>query len=77
MSAQVLEQLSPKTLRHLGSALMGRAAVMEADAAARIQLTDEGIERLTEILVRGDKPTIGFYRRHLVGARPHGRCCDA
>lgn len=68
MSPLVLEQLSARTLRHLGSALIGRAAAMEgASRSGRVQLSEEGIERLAEILVRGDKPTIGFYRRHRVG----------
>jgi hypothetical protein len=74
----VLERLSAATLRQLGSALMGRAVTMEEDhRARRVQLSDEGIEKLAEILVRGDKPTIGFYRRYLVGPQSHEGCCDA
>jgi hypothetical protein len=73
----VLEQLSAATLRQLGSALIGRAVAMEEDSRARrVQLSDEGIERLAEILVRGDKPTIGFYRRYVVSAQPREGCRD-
>lgn len=59
------------------SALRELAALKEADAPgmrARAALTDEGVTRLAEILERGGKPTIGFFRRHSL---PQERSHDA
>ena len=52
-----LPRLSSRTLREL-------AAVIERqDPArkARLELTEAGVERLAEILMAGDRPTVGFY----------------
>jgi hypothetical protein len=56
----LLQHLKPSTLRHL-------AAVIERQDPKRIarhQLTDEGVERLAEILISGSRPTIGFWRKY-------------
>jgi hypothetical protein len=58
----VLEHLSPSTLRHLAAAIEGR----DAKLVARRQLTKEGAERLADILLAGNQPTVGFYRRHQI-----------
>ncbi|HXN62316.1 MAG TPA: hypothetical protein VN886_17865, partial [Acidimicrobiales bacterium] len=60
----IVDQLDAKTLREL-------AAVRDRQDPARIarsQLTPEGVDRLAEILVKGDKPTLGFWRRYRAGA---------
>jgi hypothetical protein len=61
---QLLDYLDAPTLRHL-------AAVKEAQDPARLArqaLTPEGIDRLAEILLAGDKPTIGWWRRATAAA---------
>jgi hypothetical protein len=58
-------QLSPRTLRHLGHALLARADAAEAtDRSAVARLTPEGVDRLAEILTTGSRPTVGFWRRY-------------
>ena len=71
----VLDQFDAPTLREL-------AAVRERQDPARLarrQLTPEGQERLAEILARGDRPTIGFWRRYravpVEEQTDHSRCC--
>jgi len=57
----MLLELDPGHLRDL-------AALIEAqspEARARARLTDEGKAELFELLSRGDRPTIGWWRRHL------------
>jgi hypothetical protein len=56
----IVENLSPSTLRHLAAAIERRDPVL----VARRQLSAEGVERLADILLRGGRPTIGFFRRH-------------
>ena len=57
--------LSPRALRDLGSALLERARAAEAvERRAYRELTDEGVDRLAEILAAGSKPTLGFWRRN-------------
>jgi len=56
-----LLELDPGHLRDL-------AAVIEAqspEARARARLTDEGKAELFELLSRGDRPTCGWWKRHL------------
>lgn len=57
----VLEHLSPKVLRDLASAIEARQPPERFTAC---DLTDEGVERLGEILTQGQTPTIGFWRRY-------------
>ena len=57
----VLEHLKPSTLRALAAALEAR---LPPERLTACDLTDEGVERLGEILTQGDTPTIGFYRRY-------------
>jgi hypothetical protein len=58
----LLEHLAPSTLRHLAAAIEAR----DPEMVARRQLTEEGIERLADILLAGSVPTIGFWRRYRV-----------
>jgi hypothetical protein len=59
------DELDANTVRGLGQALIGRARAMEeVGRRGRLRLTDEGIQRLAEMLCRGDRPTLGFYRRN-------------
>ena len=54
----VLEHLSPETLRDLAGAITARRPSM----IARRRLTPEGIDKLADMLLAGQKPTIGFFR---------------
>ncbi len=56
----LLDQFDAATLRELAS-LKER---VDPERIARRQLTDDGVEKLSEILVRGDRPTIGFWTRY-------------
>ena len=58
---RILEHLSPRTLRDLAAALEARTPAVQA----RGTLSAEGVDELADILVAGDSPTIGFYRRYL------------
>jgi hypothetical protein len=63
----MLLELDAADLRHL-------AALIEAqspEARARGRLTDEGRAELFDMLCRGDRPSIGWWRRHL-GAESQG-----
>lgn len=60
MTCDVLSHLSPRTLRDLASAIEYR----RPEATAVGALTSEGVERLADILLAGDRPTIGFFRRY-------------
>jgi len=53
------EQFSPDTLRHLAAAMNAEAP----ELVARRRLTEEGVERLAQLMEEGRRPTIGFYRR--------------
>lgn len=58
----MVDQFDAATLREL-------AAIKERQDPARLarqQLTPMGVDRLAEILARGDRPTIGFFRRYRV-----------
>jgi hypothetical protein len=55
-----MAHLSPRILRDLAAAIEARTPGMRARRA----LTVEGIERLTDILLAGTTPTVGFWRRH-------------
>lgn len=59
-SSQVLVHLSPSNLRHLAAAIERR----DPQLTARRQLSEEGIERLADILLAGSQPTLGFFRRY-------------
>jgi hypothetical protein len=48
----------PQALRDLAAAIEGR------HPDARRPLTAEGVERLAEIVMRGERPTIGFFLRY-------------
>ena len=54
-----LDALSPATLRHL-------AAIKERALRDRYDDTDAMAEELAQMLLAGTRPTIGWYRRHLV-----------
>lgn len=57
----MLLELDPADLRHLA----GLIETQSPKARARARLTDEGRGELADILIRGDRPTIGWWRRHL------------
>lgn len=57
-----LARLSPSTLRDLAAAIEGR----DPQRVARRELSDEGVERLADILLAGSEPTVGFWRRYRV-----------
>ena len=58
----VLSDLHPATLHALAAAIQAR----DPELVARRQLTDEGLERLADLLIAGDRPTIGFWRKYRV-----------
>lgn len=59
-------KLEPRTLRHLGQALIARADRAESvELAPRRSLTAEGAEQLADILAMGSQPTIGWWKREL------------
>ena len=45
------------------TALRELAAAIEARHHTRRRLSAEGVERLAEIVMRGEKPTVGFFLR--------------
>jgi len=57
----MLRELDPRALRDLAALLEAQSPEMRA----RARLTDEGRAELFDILLRGDRPTIGWWRRHL------------
>jgi hypothetical protein len=58
--SRALLTLNPSTLRDLAAAIEWRSPA----AVARRRLTPEGIERLAEILLAGERPAIGLFRRY-------------
>jgi hypothetical protein len=58
----ILEHMSPSTLRHLAAAIEGR----DPKLAARRRLTEEGVERLADILLVGGRPTPGLFLRYRI-----------
>ncbi|MHB8594330.1 MAG: hypothetical protein ACYDB3_08370, partial [Acidimicrobiales bacterium] len=59
MNAALLD-LSPRHLRELAALLEAR----DPELAARRRLSAAGSERLADILLAGDRPTVGFYLRY-------------
>ena len=59
MTAQFLADLSPACLR-----LAGAIEARDPGTVARRELDSDGITELADMLLRGDKPTIGWWRRH-------------
>jgi len=57
----ILRELDPRALRDLAAAIEAQSP----EARARARLTDEGRTELADILLRGDRPTCGWWRRHL------------
>jgi hypothetical protein len=55
-----LAHLDPQTLRDVATAIEARSP----GSTARRRLTPEGVERLADILLAGDTPTIGFWQRY-------------
>ena len=55
-----LQHLRPKTLRDLAAAIEARSP----EATARRVLSDEGIDRLADLLIDGQTPTIGLFRKY-------------
>ncbi len=64
----MLLELDPRELRDLAAAIEGQSA----SARARARLTDAGRAELADLLIRGDRPTIGWWKRQLpsLGERP-------
>jgi hypothetical protein len=59
----ILEHLAPRTLRELASIIENR----DPELVARRELSDDGVERLAEILLSGSTPTVGFWTRYRTG----------
>ncbi len=57
----LLLELDPGHLRDLAAAIEAQSP----EARARARLTDEGKAELFALLSRGDRPTIGWWKRHL------------
>lgn len=57
---QIAVALDPSTLRHL-------AATSEALRRVRLDDPQQCADEMLEMLERGSKPTIGWWRRHTVG----------
>jgi hypothetical protein len=57
-----LQHLRPSTLRALADAIEYRRQGPERLCAA--DLTDEGVERLGDMLMKGNQPTVGFWRKY-------------
>jgi hypothetical protein len=77
MSAAVTT--SPQTLRELAGILRRRADDIEAadpGRRAHQSLSPEKLEELATMLVRGDRPTLGWWRRHLPSTVDHSECCS-
>jgi hypothetical protein len=55
-----LVDIDPRTLRDLAAAMEAR----HPERVARQSLTDEGLEKLADLLLAGGKPTIGFFRKY-------------
>jgi hypothetical protein len=55
----LLCELAPEDLRILAAAMEGQ----DPQRRARQRLDDQGREELFEILLRGNQPTIGWWRR--------------
>jgi hypothetical protein len=55
--------LSSSSCRDLGHALLARAREAEKPSGG-LDLDEAGVERLTEILCAGSKPTVGFWVRY-------------
>jgi hypothetical protein len=60
MTGDVLTHLSPDTLRDLAAAIEYRLP----KARARRALTDEGLEKLADVLLSGSLPTVGLFTRY-------------
>jgi hypothetical protein len=59
----MLLELDPRDLRDLAAAIEAQSP----EARARARLTEDGRAELADLLIRGDRPTIGWWRRHLLG----------
>lgn len=58
--AELVRHLSPRTLRELAALKEAR----DPSRLARLELDDEAIESLASILLKGDRPSVGWWRRH-------------
>lgn len=66
---ELVQHLDAQTLREL-------ASLADARRHPTPTLTGEGLEILTRLLVAGDRPTIGFYRRHTATGQTAARRRD-
>jgi hypothetical protein len=60
VSDSTITHLNPRTLRDLADLIEARSP----EAIARRSLTDEGVEKLADILLAGNRPTIGLFRKY-------------
>ena len=60
MAPRDIAHLSPTTLRALAAAIEARDPVL----VARRSLSAEGIERLADLLLAGQTPTVGLFRKY-------------
>lgn len=72
MNSTLPPPMAPSTLRDLGHALIERARAMESKMIGppvpAAQLTDEGLNRLAEMVMLRQRPTVGFWLRYRVPA---------
>jgi hypothetical protein len=54
--------LDPTTLRELAAVIEWRCSGVEA----RRSLSEDGVRELADMLIAGERPTIGWWRRHLL-----------
>jgi hypothetical protein len=57
--------MTPRACRDLGAALIARAwAAEQVDRQGNLELLEDGVERLADLLARGERPSVGFWVRY-------------
>jgi hypothetical protein len=57
--------LTPRSCRDLGTALIARACAEEqVNRQGNLELLEDGVERLADLLARGERPSVGFWVRY-------------
>jgi len=62
-TARLLSVLSPEQLRHVAACAEARTSA----SRARVRLSDTSIEEYSRFVLAGQKPTVGWWRRHAWG----------
>jgi hypothetical protein len=66
MSEHFLASTTPEILRELADLLETREPNRAGSPEARRRLSPESLEELAGMLIAGKRPTVGWWRRHLV-----------